>query len=314
MGAPEEDDELFSEVTTRNGVAPTAVVGDGPVVPTLIIVSGTHAIGRTFRIEGDQPLLIGRSPNATIVLSDEGISRIHARVEHTGGDVTITDLNSSNGTFINGTRIQGPSQLKDGDKIQFGSTTLIKFSYRDSADEVLQRNLYESATRDALTQAHNKKFFTEVLTQALAHSSRHGGVMSLVMFDLDRFKAINDRFGHVAGDAVLRQFSLLVHRQVRSEDLFARWGGEEFALVLRNCPRRYAVQVAERIRGDFEAVTIRGFPELKATVSAGVAICANARFTTPDDFVGAADARLYQAKNGGRNRVVADPEPDGPAE
>lgn len=304
--AVDDDDDLL-EITTRHGVVPSPVVGDGPVIPTLIIVSGTNAIGRMFRIEGENPLTIGRSPTATVVLGDEGISRIHARVEAQGNEVTLTDLGSSNGTFVNGVRIDGPRHLQDGDKIQFGGTTLMKFSYRDSADEVLQRNLYESATRDALTQAHNKKFFAEVLTQALAHSARYEAALSLVMFDLDRFKEVNDRFGHLAGDMVLRHFALLVHRQVRGEDLFCRWGGEEFVLVLRNCPAHYAIQVAERIRTDLEAAVFRGFPDVKATVSAGVVTYAKGRFSTPDDFIAAADARLYQAKQNGRNRIVAEP-------
>jgi diguanylate cyclase (GGDEF)-like protein len=317
MGAPAKDgpddegDQQFEDVTTRHGVMPS-VVGDGELVPTLVIVSGTNSIGRTFRIDDGQPLVIGRSPSAHIPLADDGISRLHARVERHRDDVTIADLQSRNGTFVNGARIEAPRVLKDGDKIQFGSTTMIKFTYRDSADEALQRNLYESATRDGLTHAHNKKFFTEALAKEFAYVSRHDGKLSLTMFDLDHFKSVNDRFGHLAGDAVLKYFALLVHEQVRSEDLFARWGGEEFVLLLRDCPCEQAVRVAERIRRDFAELSIRGFPEVKATVSGGVSTFVKGRFSNSAELIAGADALLYQAKNAGRNRIVSEPEPQPP--
>src|SRR6185436_17210341 len=123
--------------------------------------------------------------------------------------------------------------LRDGDKVQIGSTAVLKFSYQDQLEEALQKNLYESATRDGLTRLYNKKFFQEALAKEFAYSSRHHVPMAVVMIDVDHFKKINDTYGHPCGDMVLSKLAQVLLGQVRAEDVVARVGGEEFSLILR---------------------------------------------------------------------------------
>lgn len=296
------------EMTTRTGVQPKAPDA-GTLVPTLVVVAGSSSVGRIFRIEGDQPLVIGRSPTVQISIGDDGVSRVHAQVQRNGDEIHLVDLGSRNGTHLNGNRITATTSLKDGDKIQVGSTTMMKFSYRDSLDEALQRNLYESATRDPLTIVHNKKYFAEALEKEFTFASRHPeSSLSLMMIDIDHFKQVNDRFGHLAGDAVLKQVATCINGLIRAEDTFARWGGEEFAMLLRNCPAAHVIEVAERVRKTVAALTLKGVPaELKITISIGVASFVPGRFSEATGLVRLADEQLYRAKNGGRNRVEAPP-------
>jgi diguanylate cyclase (GGDEF)-like protein len=184
----------------------------------------------------------------------------------------------------------------------------MKFSYQDSLDEALQKNLYESATRDPLTGVHNKKYFAEALEKEFKFSSRHDNALSLLMIDVDHFKRVNDMHGHLVGDNVLSQLATLLAGTIRSEDLFARWGGEEFIVLLRRCPRANAVEVAERMRQLVAGMTFRACdPALRATISIGVASYSRGLHSDFEALVRAADDQLYRAKNAGRNRVECEP-------
>src|SRR5690606_26447697 len=125
-----------------------------------------------------------------------------------------------NGTFVNGQQVEA-QLLKDGDKIQVGTTTILKFSYHDDLEEQFQRKMYEGALRDGLTKAFNKKYFEDRLQSEVAFALRHGTALSLIMLDLDLFKRINDTYGHLAGDYVLTTFSSSVISTIRKEDVFA---------------------------------------------------------------------------------------------
>jgi diguanylate cyclase (GGDEF)-like protein len=130
--------------------------------------------------------------------------------------------------------------------------------------------------------------------------------LSLVMFDVDHFKKINDTYGHPAGDYVLARISAKVSETVRQEDLFARYGGEEFALMLRESAVDKALRCAERCRKAVDSAdfTFNGTP-IKVTISLGVATLFDTDFAQPEDLIAAADKYLYRAKRGGRNRVDA---------
>ena len=135
----------------------------------------------------------------------------------------IVNLGSRNGTFVNGEPVSRET-LRDGDKIQIGGTTILKFSYQDELDEALQRNLYESATRDPLTHAVNRRGFEEALAKEYAFARRHGRALSVLALDLDHFKRVNDTFGHPAGDYVLKRLADIITATIRVEDTFARTG------------------------------------------------------------------------------------------
>ena len=215
----------------------------------------------------------------------------------------VEDLGSTNGTFCNGIKIDR-RELVDGDKIMVGSSTILKFTYHDYLDEVFQRQMYESALRDGLTKVFNKKYFTDYLEKEFAFAARHGGPLALIFLDIDYFKKINDTHGHPAGDFVLAELSQMMSTLLRTEDVLARFGGEEFTILCRGSDLSGAKIVAERVR---KAVEERKFSfggkDIPVTVSLGVVAIPESGITEHNVFLAAADKALYEAKRSGRNRV-----------
>jgi two-component system cell cycle response regulator len=267
----------------------------------LIVLAGAD-VGKMFKLT-DGETTIGRSHRSDIRLDDDSISRMHVKLDLSGQAVSIEDLNSSNGTMVNGERVF-TEELRDGDKIRLGETTILKFTFHDRLDESFQQKMYNAALRDPLTKIFNKKYFVDQLVVEIAYSKRHRAALSLLLFDLDHFKHINDTYGHVAGDMVLVQISELVQSMLRTEDIFARYGGEEFVIILRGIPLDDAGVLAERVRAAIEAKEFMcDTRRLPVTVSIGVA---NHTSDTDDSMglVEAADTALYAAKAAGRNRVL----------
>ncbi|HEV3141754.1 MAG TPA: GGDEF domain-containing protein [Vicinamibacterales bacterium] len=281
--------------------------------PYLIVITGRSA-GRMFRLRDDD-VVIGRSADeASIVLEDDGVSRRHCRItRQSDGTVQAVDLGSTNGTYFNGARID-VATLHDGDKIQLGSTTILKFSYQDEVEEQFQKQLYESASRDGLTQSYNKKYFLDRLRHEFAYCWRHRVELSLCMIDLDRFKEVNDTFGHAAGDEALIRLAGLVSDTVRTEDVFARYGGEEFAVILRQIDIENAFVFGERLRKVLETTEFKVRDTtgkectIHLTASIGIAALHDRNYSTPEELVLAADRCLYRAKQAGRNKVSKDPD------
>ncbi len=267
----------------------------------LIVLAGS-AMGEMFKLSRRQTI-IGRGQTAHIRMMDEGVSREHCEIQMEGSTLILHDLGSTNGTFCRGARVDRHT-LEDGDKILVGSTTVLKFTYHDSLDELFQRQMYESALRDDLTKTFNKKYFTDRLESEFAHALRTKADLSLVAFDLDHFKLVNDTYGHPAGDQVLSEVAQTVAVLVRVEDVFARIGGEEFAVICRGADRVQGQTVAERIRQAVEAhrCLVDGH-EVPVAISAGVASVPDTRITDAQALVAAADQALYDAKRAGRNRV-----------
>lgn len=267
----------------------------------LIVMRGFN-VGEMYKLAKNEQI-IGRGSAADVEILDDAISRRHARLRFGEDRVWLVDLGSRNGTWVNGSRIAGEVELLDGDKIQLSSSTILKFTYADRLDESFQRRMYESSLRDSLTKAFNKKYFLDRLEREFRFAKRHHQPLALVMLDADDFKALNDRHGHLAGDAVLVGLAAEVHRAIRTEDVFARFGGEEFAVVCRATDAAGAAIFAERLRAavarqpiDFEGTPIR------VTISLGVAGLA-AEHTDSMALLAAADGALYAAKRGGKNRV-----------
>jgi diguanylate cyclase (GGDEF)-like protein len=259
-------------------------------------------VGEMHKIDGPE-VVIGRAMSATVRLNDDGISRRHCRVLSIGGQVIIEDLGSANGTLVNGEMIQH-HVLNEGDKIRLGSTTTLKFTYQDKLDESFQQQMIDAALRDGLTRTYNKKFFQDRLETEFAYARRHKTMLSLVMFDVDYFKRVNDNYGHLAGDAVLVHLARITQATIRTEDVLARYGGEEFAVICRGIALLNAGVLGERLRARVEQENFdyQG-TRLPVTISVGVAALPEANVTTPSELVRDADAALYEAKRSGRNRV-----------
>lgn len=287
------DSELFKQVRE----------GQQEVQAYLIVLSGPE-VGRMFKLEVAD-ITMGRSGTAELRINDVGVSRNHARVFRGGDGIYLEDLESANGTFLNGERLHGRFQLRDGDKITLGSTTILKFTYHDKLDESFQKQMFEAALRDSLTGAFNKRYFLDHLNAEFAYAQRHNGRLALVMFDVDHFKRVNDTYGHVAGDSVLVKLGALALNSVRSEDLFARYGGEEFAIICRGVTMHQVAHLGERIRRMVETSSFEhGGMNMPVTISVGVAAIPDITVETAEALIEAADTALYAAKNGGRNRVM----------
>ncbi|APG28048.1 hypothetical protein A7E78_09490 [Syntrophotalea acetylenivorans] len=182
-------------------------------------------------------------------------------------------------------------------------------SSRKQAEQEQQRLLAEMAklaTTDSLTGIRNRKAFFQRLEEEIDRCKRYGHHLSLAMLDLDRFKAVNDRYGHPAGDVVLQTFSARISASIRSNDIFGRIGGEEFAILLPETSLKSAATLIEKLRQMIEVsdISLPDGQKVDITVSSGVSTSEGAGFDI-DQIIKVADQRLYQAKNSGRNRVVA---------
>ena len=249
------------------------------------------------------PTVVGRGPTVGVRLNDEGVSREHCQFMREGEKVIVVDLGSTNGTFVNGIKVDR-KELSDGDKIMVGSTTILKFTYHDYLDEVFQRQMYESALRDGLTKVFNKKYFTDYLEKEFAFAARHKGPLALIFLDIDHFKKINDTHGHPAGDFVLAELSQMMAELLRTEDVLARFGGEEFTILCRGSDQSGAKIVAERLRRAVEERKFTfGGKEIPVTISLGIAAVPESNVSDYSAFLAAADKALYEAKRSGRNRV-----------
>jgi diguanylate cyclase (GGDEF)-like protein len=288
-------------VTAEKPITPTAPVGNSHAY--LTVLTGTAA-GQMFRIP-ESSSVIGRASTAQLRIDEEGVSRNHARVRRDGPVVSIEDLASRNGTFVNGERIADPTRLEEGDKIQIGPITVLRFAHHDEIDERFHQRLVASALRDPLTRLFNKRYFLDRLDCELRFARRHVQSLSLLMIDVDHFKELNDQHGHLAGDAVLAHLGSVLQKAVRNEDVVARFGGEELAVVLRSAGLEQAAALGERLRKLVEATVTRyRGQELRATISVGVAGYPSTLAETVEQLVEAADQALYRAKHDGRNRVA----------
>jgi two-component system cell cycle response regulator len=292
------------EVTVISGPAEMLEPKKEGRVACLIMLSGNN-VGQVYPLDRDSTL-IGRDAAADIQLMDAGISRRHAQiVANQDGSYMLTDAGSRNGTFANNRRIDGPHHLTDGDKVQVGVMTILKFSYGDDLEASYAQRMYDAALRDDLTGVFNRRYLGERLESEFSFSRRHGRALSLLLIDLDHFKQVNDNYGHLVGDQVLRDTAQRVQSIIRAEDVLARYGGEEFCVLCRDTDLMKASILAERIRHQTAATPHRSDQgPLLVTVSIGVVSIPDAQIETSEEFVDAADEALYQAKGAGRNCVI----------
>lgn len=274
----------------------------------LLLYSGS-ASGKRFILDSER-MVIGRSGDVQILIDDNSVSRQHAEIIVFEEKVSIKDLGSSNGTMINDEKINQQTILKDQDLIRLGKM-ILKFYAHENLDLILHDKNYRAATVDSGTEIFNKQYLTDSLKAEVKFARMTKRPLSIIYYDLDFFKKVNDTYGHNAGDLVLKESASLVKSIIRKEDIQGRFGGEEFIILLPNTELRKAVELAERIRQSLENHPFKLEIEdnhgkrtisHKQTISLGVALFSE-EMTEPTQLLEAADKKLYHSKHTGRNKV-----------
>lgn len=282
---------------------------DGPDLRCSLVVYSGGDTGRQITLEqGTQS--VGRSAAAGIQIDGPGMSRLHAEVVVDGATVTLRDLGSANGSFVQDQRLNGARLLRDGDLVRLGSV-ILKFYEHRSVDAALHDRVYRMAMIDSGTGLYNRRYLNDALKRELRHTRQTGRPLAVISYDLDRFKSVNDTHGHSAGDLVLRECAAVVASVVGSAGLLGRLGGEEFLVLMPGASAAVARALAERMRLAVANHTFvlpvgscedrRCVPH-QQTMSLGVAEWSRAMLDACD-LMDAADRRLYQSKHEGRNRV-----------
>lgn len=270
--------------------------------PALIVMQGDLP-GQVFRLRSGRQLL-GRRTECDVRIRDRAVSGIHAEIVITGEEVTIHDLASTNGTNVNGSRIQAATKLSSGSLVKLGNSI---FRFVDSPLEIqFTEALHSRGITDQLTGAFNQAYLLSRLGLAL-ETATVDRPLSLIAFDFDDFKSINDNHGHAAGDHILRITTALIRETcIRSADVFARMGGEEFAVMLPATPAAMAQSTAEQIRATLAGRTF-DYNLAAISVRASLGVCTTTSPTeTPEALLERADALLYRSKKEGRNRVTTE--------
>jgi two-component system cell cycle response regulator len=271
----------------------------------LILIRGTPQ-GHRFFITEDQ-MTIGRDPSADLCIADQSISRKHARVTRTEFGVTLEDLGSSNGTSVNGKKLEPGNvvTLAKEDLVKIGNS-IVKYLPAGEIEIIFYGNLNQAANTDPLTKCFNKGYFLEAVEAEFKRAKALSTPLSMIFFDLDHFKKVNDTYGHEGGDYVLKEFSNLVRSLgvIQQKDIFARYGGEEFCMLLPSTVLQDAEKTAELLRGKIQghAFTYEG-KRIPVTSSLGVSEL-RADMETASDLIKSADKALYESKQNGRNRVT----------
>ncbi len=275
-------------------------------VSYLIVVEG--GIPGTMLRLAEQGTSLGRSAENTFQFYHATVSRRHAFVRmDSEGEFYLVDQASTNGTLLNGRRLEArrAHPLKDGDRVQLGSGVVLKLVRLDPCDERFHSEMFERTVRDPMTGLYNRSYFLDQIGALRCRHGAQGTGLAVLMLDVDHFKRINDHYGHLAGDTVLREVAAVIRESTRSEDLVARYGGEEFVVALPVSAPDLATERAERIRANQAARRIQaGGAEIRVSVSIGLAFGPPGRMRDELSLIEMADQALYQAKAAGRNRVA----------
>jgi two-component system, cell cycle response regulator len=271
--------------------------------PACLLVVGGELNGSIFNLDTGESV-VGRNPDCSISLDFHGISRKHFTVTVNESDsVILTDLGSANGTYLNNQKLSEPITLKRGDMIKIGAVAM-KFLPKGDPERLTYDKLHEEAHTDGLTKCYNKMYFNNHLELELKKSKVTGKPLTLIIFDLDHFKKLNDNFGHDAGDYVLKEKARIVRENgIRQGDIFARYGGEEFCILLPNTNLKQGFEIAERLRKLIEKHEfLYDGKRLPVAASIGVADY-RMGVNNGTDLFKRADSAVYKSKEGGRNQV-----------
>ena len=295
-------DDNATLVITDIKAALAAADKEAELKPACLLVVGGDLNGTIFDLD-DGDTIVGRNPDCTIPLEFQGISRQHFKITVHNDIANVSDMGSSNGTFVNNQKIEGSPELIKGDHIKIGSVAL-KFLPKGDTERLTYDKLQEDANTDGLTKCYNKMYFNKKLDLEVKKSKVTGQPLSLIIFDLDHFKHLNDNYGHDAGDYVLAEkANILRDNGIRKGDTFARYGGEEFVVLLPNTNLKQAFEIAERLRKlVFEHEFIYDGKRLPVAASIGVADYRQG-VNTGTDLFKRADSAVFKSKDGGRNQV-----------
>ncbi|TFH29319.1 MAG: diguanylate cyclase [Myxococcales bacterium] len=278
---------------------PQISTGAGQDCLVVIYAPNSNQLGKRFSLSNGA-VRIGRGAENDVILYSDSVSRQHARVEKRDVHYHVVDMQSTNGTYVNDELVH-ERQLRRGDQIKIGDT-IMKFLSGANLESQYHETIYRMTIIDGLTGIHNKRYLVEQLDRELSRATRHGRPLTLVICDIDHFKRVNDEFGHLAGDHVLKEVAQLAKSRLRPDDVIARYGGEEIAVILPETDLRGGIRIADELRKMIAAETfIFEEDDIDVTISCGVAQLDPT--WRSHDFVRAADERLYEAKRAGRNRV-----------
>ena len=270
--------------------------------PAALLVIGGDLNGTLFDLI-ESMTGIGRNADNAIALEFNGVSRYHFKLLASNETHILEDCGSKNGTYLNNKKVEANTPLAKGDIIKIGSIAL-KYLPQGDPERLTYDKLNLEANTDKHTGCYNKTFFNNRITLEVNKSKVTGDPLSLVIFDLDHFKKLNDGYGHDAGDYVLKEMAHVIRSNgIREQDVFARYGGEEFVILLPKTNLKQSFEIAERLRKLIESKEFMyDEKRLPVTASIGVADYRQGVITGPHLFKSADDA-VHQAKEAGRNQV-----------
>jgi two-component system cell cycle response regulator len=299
MSRDEEEKTVIATLRDRAPVKPKAE--DNP--PSFIQYTG-EKIGKRYLLHTER-MTIGRGAQMDLCIADASVSRHHADVTLQGTQVILSDPGSANGTYVNEKRLTTPTLLQDQDMVRIG-TVILKYMSADNLDGWVHDKMHRLSTLDGGTGIYNKQFLLDAL-DAEWKKAKSTHELILLYYDLDHFKKVNDTYGHNAGDIVLRETVTFIRPLLNKTQLFCRFGGEEFVILLPQTTVETARKLGESIRATVAASDIKVQKDgativLRQTLSMGIAQM-EAHMTSPRELLEAADKKLYTAKQSGRNRV-----------
>jgi two-component system, cell cycle response regulator len=295
------DYRYSDDATRKSSIADLQIIADRSE-SSLVEIYGVH-LGKKYSLDRDVTT-IGRDVSNSLVVDQDNVSRFHCKLEKIDGVIFVEDLRSTNGTYLNDVPISR-ERVRLGDLIKVGGA-VFKFISGGNIESLYHEEIYRMTITDGLTLVANKRYLLEFLEREIARAIRFSRSLSLIMFDIDRFKEINDTHGHLAGDHVLKEMCAMVQKNVvRKEELLARYGGEEFVIVLPEMSLSSAATMAEKARRLVEqhAFEFAG-TRIPVRISLGVAEMSPTTMD-PQSFLRAVDNKLYDAKRSGRNCVVS---------
>jgi len=289
-------------VTVRTRVSHGLPKVNGLEGPCLVEIYGPK-LGQTVPLDGPVTTL-GRAAECDVVLELDNVSRKHCTVYAREDGHFVRDGGSTNGTFVNDEEVGGERLLRAGDFVRLGSV-VFKFLTADQSGEIeaqYHETIYRLTITDGLTQLYNKRYLLEFLEREMARGIRHRRPVSVLLLDVDHFKQVNDKHGHLAGDFVLRELAAMLRARTRREECLARYGGEELCFVFPEATRNDALGRGEELRRVCaDHAFVYDGAQIPVTFSGGVAEMQT--HGAPLELLKAADERLYEAKRNGRNQV-----------
>ncbi|MGH9363262.1 MAG: diguanylate cyclase [Thermoanaerobaculia bacterium] len=302
--------QTFDAVTRERPAGPQGARVEANVI--LIAHPESRRLGSRYRVSPGATLEIGRSGAVAISLPEVmSLSRRHARLRYMGPLVTLEDLGSTNGTYVNGRLLEARTVLKSGDRFQTAAVHF-KFLHERDVETAYHEAIYDLVARDGLTEIWNKRKYDEEIQREFARAVRHGRPLSLILFDLDDFKRVNDSHGHLCGDFLLKQVAALAREMVRPEQVLARVGGDEFAILAPETGAQGAATLAAKLRDRIHALDYR-YGDLPIAVSCSFGVAElSPGMDRAESLYEAADRALLLAKREGRDRVALAEEAAGP--